>query len=93
MHPMHISISITKIEKHRLRIMLFIQFSNSYYFSLDVIPHDREVIYDECCSRAIASEIAMFIRQLLSVGARFSSVYIVLDALDECSDASLRRYY
>jgi len=56
---------------------------------LDVIPRDLEAVYDDCCSQFKQPEKSLYIRQLLSVKARFSSVYILLDALDECTDATL----
>ena len=56
---------------------------------LDVIPRDLEAVHDDCCSHFKTPEEVTFIRQLASVAASFASVYIVLDALDECADATL----
>lgn len=56
---------------------------------MDLIPRDLESVYDECLSRLKSPEKSIFVRQLLSTAANFSSVYILLDALDECSSATL----
>lgn len=56
---------------------------------MNEIPHDLEAIYDDCSSRLKSPEKAIFIRQLLSIAAKFSSVYIILDALDECISETL----
>ena len=56
---------------------------------LDTVPRDLEAIYDDCCARFKSPESAVFIRQLLSVATKFSSVYVILDALDESSSTTL----
>lgn len=58
--------------------------------SLDVIPHDLGIVYNDCFSRSKTPEKAMFMRQLFSVASPFASVYIMLHALDERSDATLQ---
>jgi len=57
---------------------------------LDMIPPNLEAIYDDCCSRLKSPEKALFIRPLLSAAGKFSSVYIMLDALDECTSGTLK---
>lgn len=56
---------------------------------LDLVPRDLEGVYDECRSRLKDLDKAIFVRQLLSTAAAFSSVYIILDALDECTSGTL----
>ena len=56
---------------------------------LKTIPRDVEATYDDCCSRLKQPEKTFFVQQLLSMVARFGSVYVLLDALDECTDATL----
>ena len=56
---------------------------------MDIIAPDLESVYDDCCSRLKSPETTFFTRQMLSIAARFSSVYIMLDAFDECSRATL----
>ena len=57
--------------------------------SLDWIPSNLERVYDDCCSRLKSPDKEFLLRQLLSTAANFSSVYILLDALDECSPGTL----
>ena len=54
-----------------------------------MIPRDLENVYDECRSRLRSPDNTFFVRQLLSTAANFTSIYIILDALDECSGATL----
>jgi len=51
----------------------------------DLIPRELEQVYEDCCSHSKSPDKAFFIQQLSSAAAKFSSVYIMLDALDECS--------
>ena len=55
----------------------------------DLIPPDLEKVYDDCYSRQKVPEEGIFYRQLLSMATTFSSVYVMLDALDECSSGAL----
>lgn len=58
-------------------------------YSLDSIPPELEGVYDDCCShKKQAPDTAYFTRQLLSTAANFLSVYIILDALDECTSGT-----
>jgi Ankyrin repeats (3 copies)/Ankyrin repeats (many copies) len=51
-----------------------------------VIPSDLESHYNDCCSLSKSPDGAIFSQSLFSSIANFSSVYILFDALDECSD-------
>jgi hypothetical protein len=55
----------------------------------DLIPHKLEASYDDCCSRLKNPDRAIFTGQLFSTATTFSSVYIMLDALDECTSETL----
>jgi hypothetical protein len=55
----------------------------------DSIPPDLGEVYDDCHSRPQSPDRDFFNRQLVSTAATFSSVYILLDALDECTSATL----
>ena len=55
----------------------------------NLIPRDLESVYDDCTSRNKHPDMSIFTRQLLSISATLSSVYIMLDALDECSSEIL----
>jgi hypothetical protein len=55
----------------------------------NLIPRDLESLYDDCHCHHKNPEISIFTRQLLSISATFSSIYIMLDALDECSSDTL----
>ena len=57
--------------------------------SSDLIPRDLEASYDDYYSHFKTPDSAIFRRQLLSITTTFSSVYITLDALDECSSEAL----
>jgi hypothetical protein len=50
------------------------------------IPFAIESLYNESIRRGTRPESASLIRLLLLFSERFSSIYVVLDALDECSD-------
>jgi hypothetical protein len=56
---------------------------------LDSIPRDLEAAYYEYLSRLKTPDQAFFLRHLLSTAATFSSTYILLDALDECTRQTL----
>jgi hypothetical protein len=56
---------------------------------LDSIPRELEAHYNECRSRSKSPDKAFFIRQLLSAADNFSTVHIMLDALDECTSGTL----
>jgi hypothetical protein len=56
---------------------------------LDSIPRELEAAYYEYRSRLTVPDQIFFVRQLLSTAAAFSSTYIILDALDECSTQTL----
>ena len=53
------------------------------------IPPDLEEVYDDCHSRQQSPDRDFFNRQLVSTAATFSSVYIMFDALDECTSGTL----
>ena len=55
----------------------------------DLIPPDLEKVYDECRSRQKSPKGPFFTQQLSSTAPHFSSVHILLDALDECSHETL----
>lgn len=55
----------------------------------NLIPRGLESLYDDRHHQHKKPEISKFSRQLLSISATFSSVYIMLDALDECSNDTL----
>jgi len=55
----------------------------------EVIPSDLESHYDDCCSRLKSPDRTIFTQHLFSSITNFSSVYILFDALDECSDKAL----
>lgn len=54
-----------------------------------LIPRDIESIYEDFDIHHKHPDISIFTRQLLSISAKFSSIYIILDALDECSNETL----
>lgn len=56
---------------------------------MDTIPRDIEDRYNDCRSRSTHPDESYFVRQLLSSVSAFSSVHIMLDALDECTDKTL----
>lgn len=56
---------------------------------LDLVSRELETVYDESCSRLKSPPKEWLISQLLSVAAKFSIVFIMLDALDECSNETL----
>ena len=59
-------------------------------FTLDLIPRELEDVYDDCCfHKQKAPDRTFFTRHLLSATGKFSSVYIMLDALDECTSGTL----
>ena len=55
----------------------------------NLTPPDLESAYDEYCSHHKDPESAIFRQQLLSTSVSFSSVYVMLDALDECGSETL----
>jgi hypothetical protein len=57
--------------------------------ALDAIPHDIEAVYDESSSRLKRPEKPFLIQQLLSAAAKFSTVYVMMDGLDECTKETL----
>jgi len=56
---------------------------------LDLISRELENVYDDCCSRSKRPDKEFLISQLLSTATRFSSVFFIFDALDECSKETL----
>jgi hypothetical protein len=54
-----------------------------------LIPHDIESVYDDFDTHHKHPDISIFTRQLLSISSKFSSIYIIIDALDECSSETL----
>jgi hypothetical protein len=58
-------------------------------FSVDLIPRELENVYDERCSRLKSPDNEFLISQLLSTATKISNVFIMLDALDECSNETL----
>jgi hypothetical protein len=54
-----------------------------------LIPPDLKSAYDNFTAHHKYPDISIFTRQLLSISATLSSVYIILDALDECSSETL----
>ena len=62
---------------------------NQLLLPSDLIPPNIEEVYDDCRSRRKMPDAGFFIQQLLSTAATFSSIYVMLDALDECSSGTL----
>ena len=56
---------------------------------LDWVPFSLETVYDDCHSHSRTPDRVVLVQQLLSVAAAFSSVYVMLDALDESSRGTL----
>lgn len=57
---------------------------------LDLVPPELGEVYDSCCSEFKDPEKVVLSSQLLSATAKFSNVFIMLDALDECSNQTLK---
>lgn len=55
----------------------------------DSIPSGLETAYDEWRSRCKVPDNSAFTGQVIAACATFSSAFVVLDALDECSEESL----
>ena len=56
----------------------------------DSIPHALENAYDEWCNRCKIPDEAIFSGQLIANFAAFPSAFVMLDALDECSEESIQ---
>lgn len=54
-----------------------------------LVPQVLESAYDEFCSQSIIPDTSTFLQQLISTCTHYSSVFIFLDALDECSSDTL----
>lgn len=52
---------------------------------LDLIPHDLEGFYDDCNRYSIKPDVSALTYYLISISNHFSSVFVMLDALDECA--------
>ena len=53
--------------------------------SLDSIPRELEKVYDDCSCSLKNPDKGFLTSQLISVAEKYPTVFIVLDALDECS--------
>ncbi len=56
---------------------------------MTLVPQALESLYDEFCSQSIIPDTSTFMEQLISTCAHYSSVSIILDALDECGSETL----
>jgi len=75
------SISITNARRSRLLKQVLLH--------SDVLPPDLETAYEEWSDRRRMPDATMFSRQLSDACSKFSSAFIILDALDECSGGTL----
>lgn len=56
---------------------------------MTLIPQGVEPAYDDFCSRSTVPSLSDFTKYFLSACKCYSSVFIILDALDECSQDTL----
>lgn len=53
----------------------------------DNIPPGLESLYNQCIQKEVRPDIAALIQLLKSCSLKFTTIYAVFDAFDECSDA------
>jgi hypothetical protein len=58
---------------------------------LDDLPDELETIYNTCILRHTSPDSALLTQCLIRNSKRFSSVFVVLDALDECDEKQLQK--
>src|SRR5438046_8589008 len=54
--------------------------------SLNLVPRELEALYDESRARSTTPDASALQRHLISAIPAFASVFIMFDALDECSN-------
>ena len=54
---------------------------------LDLVPDSIKQLYEVSTKTNTNPERSVLLRQLLSCAERFDTVYVILDALDECDDS------
>jgi len=58
--------------------------------SVSELPRDVESLYDDFVRRAAIPDLSCLSRIFISCSSNFSSVYLILDALDECQSKQLK---
>lgn len=56
----------------------------------NLVPRDVEALFDEFNNRSTSPNLPTFIRLFISLSSQFSTIYVMLDALDECSPENLK---